>query len=205
MDGTIAFTDKHLLNDFETTFYNLGGRISGLSSEAFVLADVDLRGNLENHSPLTITGKINPLREDLFVDLKLSFMDIDLSPMSPYAETYLGYILKRGKLFLDLQYHIENKELHSENRIRVDQFTFGDPVKSDKATSLPVKLGLALLKDHRGEIHLDVPVMGRIDDSKFNIWRIVFQVLKNLLVKAQSPPPSLSCHPSSAEAATSAW
>ena len=190
-DGTIAFTDKHLPNNFETTFYNLGGRISGLSSEASLLADVDLRGNLENHSPLQITGKINPLREDLFVDLKLSFTDIDLSPMSPYAETYLGYILKQGKLFLDLQYHIENKKLLSENRIRVDQFTFGDPVKSDKATSLPVKLGLALLKDHRGEIHLDVPVTGQIDDPKFNIWRIVFQVLKNLLVKAVTSPLSL--------------
>jgi len=191
LDGTIAFTDKHLSNNFETTFYNLGGRISGLSSEASLLADVDLRGNLENHSPLTITGKINPLREDLFVDLKLSFTDIDLSPMSPYTETYLGYILKQGKLFLDLQYHIENKKLVSENRIRVDQFTFGDQVKSDKATSLPVKLGLALLKDRQGEIHLDVPVMGQIDDPKFNIWRIVFQVLKNLLVKAVTSPFSL--------------
>jgi uncharacterized protein involved in outer membrane biogenesis len=191
LDGTVAFTDKHLPNDFETTFYNLGGRISGLTSEASLLADVDLRGNLENHSPLTITGKINPLREDLFVDLKLSFKDIDLSPMSPYSETYLGYILKQGKLSLDLRYHIENKKLLSENRITVDQFNFGDPVKSDKATSLPVKLGLALLKDRRGEIHLDVPVTGQIDDPKFNIWRIVFQVVKNLLVKAVTAPFAL--------------
>ncbi|MHB8829957.1 MAG: DUF748 domain-containing protein, partial [Syntrophales bacterium] len=191
LDGTIAFTDKHLSNNFETTFYNLGGRISGLSSEASLLADVDLRGNLENRSPMKITGKINPLRNDLFVDLKLSFTDIDLSPMSPYSETYLGYILKQGKLFLDLKYHIENKKLLSENKIMVDQFTFGDQVKSDKATSLPVKLGLALLKDRHGEIHLDVPVMGQIDDPQFNIWGIVIQVLKNLLVKAVTAPFSL--------------
>ncbi len=64
-------------------------------------------------------------------------------------------------------------------------------MKSEKATSLPVKLGIALLKDHRGEIHLDVPVTGRIDDPQFNIWRIVFQVLKNLLVKAITAPFSL--------------
>jgi hypothetical protein len=92
---------------------------------------------------------------------------------------------------MDLSYHIENGELASENRIRVDQFTFGEEVKSEKATSLPVKLGIALLKDHRGEIHLDVPVTGRIDDPQFNIWRIVFQVLKNLLVKAITAPFSL--------------
>jgi hypothetical protein len=64
-------------------------------------------------------------------------------------------------------------------------------VKSDKATSLPVKLGLAILKDRHGEIHLDVPVMGRIDDPKFNVWRVVFQVIKNLLVKAVTSPFSL--------------
>ena len=190
-DGTIAFTDKHLSNDFETTFYHLGGRISGLSSEASIMADVDLRGALENRSPMTITGKINPLREDLFVDLKLTFSDIDLSPMSPYSETYLGYILKQGKLFLDLQYHIENKELVSQNRIRIDQFTFGDEVKSDQATSLPVKLGLALLKNRKGEIILDVPVLGRIDDPRFNIWGVVWQVIKNLLVKAVTSPFTL--------------
>ena len=190
-EGTVKFTDKHLPNDFETTFYNLGGRISGLSSEASALADVDLRGNLENHSPLLIAGKINPLRGDLFIDLKLSFSDIELSSMSPYSETYLGYILKQGKLFLDLKYHIEDKKLVSENKIHIDQFTFGDKVESDKATSLPVKLGLALLKDRNGEINLDIPVTGRIDDPQFSIWRIVFHVLKNLLVKAVTAPFSL--------------
>jgi uncharacterized protein involved in outer membrane biogenesis len=191
VDGTVDFTDKHLSNDFRTTFYKLGGRISGLTSEASRTADVDLRGTLENRSPMQIAGRINPLREDLFVDLKLTFMDIDLSPMSPYSETYLGYILKQGKLFLDLSYHIENGELASENKVRIDQFAFGDAVKSDKATSLPVKLGIALLKDRNGEINLDVPVMGRIDDPRFNIWRIVFQVIKNLLVKAVTAPFSL--------------
>jgi len=52
----------------------------------------------------------------------------------------------------------------------IDQFTFGTEVASDQATSLPVKLGLALLKDHRGEIHLDVPVAGRTDDPEFSFW-----------------------------------
>ncbi|MHB9096662.1 MAG: DUF748 domain-containing protein [Syntrophales bacterium] len=191
LDGTIPFTDNHLFEEFETTFYNLGGRISGLSSESSLLADVDLRGNLENHSPLTITGKINPLRDDLFVDLKVSFTDIDLSPLTPYAGTYLGYTVEKGKLFLDLKYHIEKKNLLSENKIMIDQFTFGKRVESDEATSLPVKLGLALLKDRRGEIHLDVPVTGRTDDPQFSIWRVIFQVLKNLLVKAVTSPFSL--------------
>lgn len=190
-DGTLSFTDNHLPQHFATTFYNLGGRISGLSSEDSKFAEVDLRGNLENHSPLQITGQINPLRDDLFVDLKVSFRDIELSPVTPYSGTYLGYSIEKGKLFLDLKYHIDKKKLDSENKIFIDQFTFGDKVNSDQATKLPVKLGLALLKDRKGEIHLDVPVTGRTDDPKFSVWRLVFQVLKNIMVKAVTSPFSL--------------
>ena len=190
-DGTIFFTDNHLSKLFATTFYNLGGRVSGLSSEYSKFADVELRGNLENHSPLQITGQINPLRGDLFVDMKASFHDIELSPITPYSGTFLGYTVEKGKLFLDLKYHIDKKQLNSENKVFIDQFTLGEKVESDKATSLPVKLGLALLKDRNGEIHLDLPVTGRTDDPKFSIWGVVWQVVKNLLVKAVTSPFSL--------------
>ena len=190
-DGTLSFTDNHLPQHFATTFYNLGGRVSGLSSEDTKLADVDLRGNLENHSPLQITGRINPLRDDLFVDLKVSFRDIELSPVTPYSGNYLGYTVEKGKLFLELTYHIDKKQLDSENKIFIDQFTFGKKVNSPNATSLPVKLGLALLKDRKGEIHLDVPVTGRTDAPQFSIWKLVFQALKNLMVKAVTSPFSL--------------
>lgn len=190
-EGTLAFTDKHLPQTFNSTFYNLGGRISGLSSEEFKYADVDLRGNLENHSPLQITGTINPLRDDLFVNLKVAFKDIELSPVTPYSATYLGYEVDKGKLYLDLNYRIEQKKLDSENKIFIDQFTFGKKVESDKATSLPVGLAVALLKDRNGEIHLDLPVTGRTDDPQFSLWGLAWQAVKNLFLKAVSSPFAL--------------
>ena len=190
-DGTIAFVDRHTQPEYSSSMVNLGGRISGLTSEANKLADVDLRGNLENQSPLRITGRINPLRDDLFVDLKVSFTDIELSPLTPYAGTFLGYTVEKGKLYLDLTYHIENKKLDSVNKLFLDQFTFGKKVESDRATSLPVRLAVALLKDRKGEVHLDLPVSGRIDDPKFSVWQVVLQMLKNLLAKAATSPLAL--------------
>ncbi|BCS52381.1 DUF748 domain-containing protein [Geobacter sp. SVR] len=190
-DSTLSFTDNHLPQTFSSTFFSLGGRVSGLSSEESKFADLDLRGNLENHSPLRISGKLNPLRDDLFVDLKVSFQDIDLSPVTPYSGTYLGYTVDKGKLFLDLKYLIDKKQLNSENKVFIDQFTFGRKVESDKATSLPVRLAVALLKDRKGEIHLDLPVTGRTDDPQFSVWGVVGQMLKNLLVKAATSPFAL--------------
>jgi uncharacterized protein involved in outer membrane biogenesis/outer membrane protein OmpA-like peptidoglycan-associated protein len=190
-NGTLAFIDRKLPGGFSSTFFNLGGRVSGLSSEASRLASVDLRGVLDNQSPLKIGGTINPLRGDLFLDLTASFTDIELSPVTPYSGTYLGYTIDKGKLFLDMKYKIENKALAAENKVFIDQFTFGRAVASDKATNLPVRLAVALLKDNKGEIHLDLPVTGRTDDPKFSAWKVILQMLKNLLVKAATSPFSL--------------
>ncbi|MBT0666318.1 DUF748 domain-containing protein [Geobacter pelophilus] len=190
-DGTLAFIDRKLPGGFASTFFNLGGRVSGLSSESSRFATVDLRGVLENRSPLKISGTLNPLRGDLFMDLTAAFTDIELSPVTPYSGTYLGYSIDKGKLFLDLKYKIENKALSAENKVFIDQFTFGRKIESDKATNLPVRLAVALLKDGKGEIHLDLPVSGRTDDPKFSVWKVAFQMLKNLLVKAATSPFSL--------------
>lgn len=189
--GTVSFTDRNLPNTFNTTMYKLGGRISGVSSKKEMQADVDLRGELENHSPLTITGKIDPLRDNFYTDLSIKFKNIDLVPMSPYSGTYLGYAIDKGKLYLDLSYRIEDNYVTAENRVMIDQFTFGETVKSEKATSLPVSLAVALLKDRSGEIHLDVPVSGDLTDPSFSVIGTVFGVLKNLMVKAATAPFAL--------------
>ena len=189
--GTVSFTDNQLQNTFNTTMYNLGGRVTGLTSDDEMRADVDLRGQLENHSPLTISGKVNPLSTDLFADITLSFKDIDLTPMTPYSGTYVGYEIDKGKLYLDLNYHIEHQQISATNKVMIDQFTFGDAIDSDQATSLPVPLAIALLKDNSNEIHLDIPVSGDLNDPDFSIGGVILTVLKNLLVKAATSPFAL--------------
>ncbi|WP_029913754.1 DUF748 domain-containing protein [Pelobacter seleniigenes] len=189
--GTVSFTDRHLPSTFATTMYQLGGRVSGMSSDQQMQADVDLRGQLENHSPLTVSGKINPLSKNLFADLTIRFEDIDLSPLTPYSGTYLGYAIAKGKLYLDLNYHIEHQQISADNRVMIDQFTFGDTVQSKQATSLPVALAISLLKDRNDEIHLNIPISGNLNDPDFSLFGTVFTVLRNLLVKAATSPFSL--------------
>jgi len=152
---------------------------------------VELRGKLGEVAPLEISGKMNPLIKDLFVDLAIKFKDIDLSPMSPYSGKYVGYTIQKGKLSMDLKYLILKRKLDAQNKIFFDQFTLGDRVESETATKLPVRLAISLLKDRKGEIHLDVPVSGSLDDPKFSVFRIILQVLRNLIAKAATSPFAL--------------
>ncbi len=189
--GKIEFSDKSIKPEFSMRLSEIGGRISGLSAEENTTADVELRAKLNDYAPLEITGKINPLKEDLFVDLKASIKDLDLSPGTPYSGKFVGYTIEKGKLSFDLKYLIVKRKLESQNQIFFDQFTFGDKVESPQATKLPVKLAVALLKDRKGEIKLDLPVTGSLDDPKFSVWGVILKILVNLISKAATSPFSL--------------
>ena len=189
--GHVDFTDRHLSRLFTADMRDLGGRIEGLSSESESRAQVDLRGQLRSQSPLQISGVINPLAEKLFLDLKLNFNDIELSPLSPYSGNYVGYLIEKGKLNLSLEYYLEDNQLKAKNKVFLDQFSFGDEIESENSTGLPVKLAVALLKDRNGEIHLDIPVSGSLEDPQFSIGGVIWTVVKNLLVKVATSPFAL--------------
>jgi len=189
--GRIDFSDRFVKPNYSVKLVEVGGRISGLSSEERTVADVELRGNLDQYAPLEITGKINPLRQDLFIDLKANFRNMDLSSMTPYSGKYIGYTVGKGKLAFDVSYQIVEKKLDAKNNVFFDQLTLGEKVESPTATNLPVRLAIALLKDRNGEIRLDIPVAGSLDDPKFSVWRIILQIIVNLLAKAATSPFAL--------------
>jgi hypothetical protein len=189
--GRIDFEDKSVKPEFSVRLSEMGGRVSGLSAERNTTADVELRGKLNDYAPLEVTGKINPLSDDLFADLKARIKDLDLSSATPYSGKYAGYAIEKGKLSVDVKYSIAKRKLDSQNNIFIDQFTFGEKVESPQATSLPVRLAVALLKDRKGEIKLDLPVTGSLDDPKFSVWHIIVHILVNLIAKAATSPFAL--------------
>jgi hypothetical protein len=187
-DCNINFSDFRFSNVFSANMKNLSGTIRGLSSSQDKKADIRINGNYDATSPITISGAINPLAKKLFLDVGLKFKDIDITQMNPYSQKYLGYVIRKGKLSLDLRYFVENNSLNSTNSIFLNKLTLGEEVKSPDATSLPVKFALALLKDQNGDINLDVPVTGSLDDPKFNVGKILLQVFGNIVKKAVASP-----------------
>ncbi len=189
--GEIDFLDTRIKPQYSERLLEMGGRVSNLSSLENSRGDVELRGKLDGYAPLEITGKINPLRKDLYVDLKAVFKNMDLSPVTPYSGKYIGYEIQKGKLSFDLRYLIDRRKLDSTNVVFIDQLNLGDRVDSPDATKLPVALAISLLKDRHGQIKLDIPVTGSLDDPEFSVWRIIVKVLKNLLGKAATAPFAL--------------
>jgi outer membrane protein OmpA-like peptidoglycan-associated protein len=190
-DGAIAFVDRSVSPEFRMDVTGLAGSVSGLSSLASTAADVDLRATLNGQAPVSLTGRVNMLAGNLFLDIKVAARDLDLPPVSPYSGVYAGYAIQRGKLDVDLAYKIAQGRLEAQNKVELDQFDFGEKVASPKATHLPVRLAISLLKDREGRITLNLPVSGSLDDPKFRVGRIILKMIVNLLAKVATSPFSL--------------
>lgn len=183
-----TFVDESIEPTVTTGIQDFSGTIKGLSSKQVAKAEVSLAGKVDNVAPLKVQGRINPLSGDAFTDLKFIFQGVDLTAVSPYAGKYVGYPITKGKLSLDLTYQVSKQQLVGENKVVVDQFTFGEKTESPDATSLPVRLAVALLKDRRGRIDIDMPVRGDLSEPDFRYGKVVLNALVNLITKVATSP-----------------
>jgi hypothetical protein len=189
--GRMNFSDFFVKPNFSADVQQLGGTIAGASSAYDSRAKVSLTGKLDEFSPVSIQGELQPFAFDRYTDLGLKFENIALPIFNPYSTPLAGYNIAKGKLTTDLHYTIVDRKLDAQHKIRVDQLEWGEATATQGEATLPVKFATSLLKDKDGVINLDVPVGGTLDDPSFRIGPIVWQVIKNIIVKAVSAPFSL--------------
>nr|WP_169741284.1 DUF748 domain-containing protein [Andreprevotia chitinilytica] len=187
--GNINYTDNFVKPNYTANLTDMAGSVAGLSSVDATRATLDLRGSMDRIAPVTISGQLNPLGKDLFLDIQGAVKGYELTAASTYAAKYAGYGIEKGKLSMDVGYHIENGKLQAQNHVVLDQLTLGEtPSGSPEATKLPVKFALSLLKDRRGQINVQLPVTGSLDDPQFSVGHIVWQAIFNVLTKIITSP-----------------
>lgn len=190
-NGSAKFADFTTRPNFAIGIEKLKGTIAGLSSAQASRAKVELDGQVDRFSPVTIRGEVNPLAAETYLDMAMTFRNVELASFTPYSGRFAGYSIRQGKLSVDLSYKVNDRQLDADHKFVINQLELGDKVESPDAVGLPLKLAVALLKDRNGVIDLDLPVTGDLDDPQFRIGPIVWKVLVNLLTKAVTAPFAL--------------
>ncbi|UIF91266.1 DUF748 domain-containing protein [Cupriavidus sp. UYPR2.512] len=189
--GNINFSDFFVKPNYTANLTGMKGKVSQVSSGDPTPADLVLDGRIDDDAPVNISGKLNPLGEQLFLDIAAKASGVELTRLTPYAAKYAGYPITKGKLTVDVAYKIENGKLDASNHLFLDQLTFGERVDSPDATKLPVLLAVSLLKDRNGVIDVNLPVSGSLSDPEFSIGGVIVRVIVNLLTRAITSPFSL--------------
>ncbi|MBW8327723.1 MAG: DUF748 domain-containing protein, partial [Thiobacillus sp.] len=188
VDANAEFADLSLTPQFGTRMHDLGGVVTGLSTDPATTAQVELDGKVDDYGSARVRGSIQPFQATEFTDLKLTFRNLEMTQMTPYSGKFAGRRIDSGKLSVDLEYKIKNRQLAGENKFIVNKLKLGERVDSPDAMKLPLDLAIALLQDSNGVIDLDLPVSGSLDDPQFSYGRIIWKAIVNVLTKLVTAP-----------------
>ncbi|AYF90072.1 DUF748 domain-containing protein [Pseudomonas sp. DY-1] len=187
-DGSANFADFSLTPNFATAIQQLNGEIGTLDNRNPKAAKVAINGKVDRYAPVTIKGSLNPFDPLDSLDIATSFKRVELTTLTPYSGKFAGYRIRKGRLNLDLHYQIEKGQLKADNHLVLEQLQLGEQVSSPDAVDLPVRLAVALLKDTEGKIDIKLPVAGNLNDPQFSVAPIVWQTLRNLVLRAVQAP-----------------
>ncbi len=187
--GTMSFADYSIEPNFSARIEALHGRIGNVSSDSQAVTHIHLDGQVLNrYSPVSIQGETRPFAFDKHTDVTMKFSNIELPIFNPYSGRFAGYSIAKGKLSTELHYQIKDRKLVAAHHVVLDQLEWGAATDSKDKVSLPIRLATSLLKDSHGVIDLDLPVTGSLDDPKFRVGPIVWQIIGNLIVKVATAP-----------------
>lgn len=186
--GRMTFNDRFVRPNYRAELSAIEGTLTAVSSTRPKPAKVRVTGRVYGTAPLSVSGTVQPFARYLALDLKASAKGVDLPRFTTYSSKYVGYAIERGKLSVDLHYQIKDRALMAGNQVLLNQLTFGKPSGSPDALKLPVLLAVALLKDANGNIDINLPISGSLDDPQFSVGGIIVQVIVNTIAKAVTAP-----------------
>lgn len=187
-DGDASIIDKVILPHFKTKEEKINIVVNNLSINPKIRTEIFHKSVMDKYSPVRAKGKLklkNPL-DDLEMSVELK--NIDLPSLSMYSGKFIGNKIANGKLSLDLQHTIKNKQLKTMNNIQIKDLELGEKVESKDAIDAPIGLAIALLEDSSGMINLDIPVQGDLKSPKFDISDAISDVIVNTLTSIVTAP-----------------
>lgn len=190
-DGEARFIDRTTSPFYSEEVTQLALTVEGLSNASRERARVSAQGIVGASAAVDLRGEVDAFGPNLFLEVSGEMHDFDVPRVNPYARRLLDWIAESGRLTTRVHYRITGDRLEATNDFvveRLDVARVGSGGTVEKRIGLPLGLVVALLKGARGEIHLSVPVSGKIDSPEFSLGEAVLTAVRNVIVKLITAP-----------------
>jgi hypothetical protein len=188
-NGHIVYKDYTLEDKFVYDLTNLemkSGRIDSKSdSISFDMSCLANRsGKLKAHLAFDPRDYMN-------MSINYSIEKMRVSDFNPYSKFYVAHAFVEGLLFYQSNNYIHNGQLKSTNVMSIKKIEVSRKINSIGLYEMPLRLAIAILRDPKGNIELNIPVEGDLKDPTYKLGKVIWQIVKNLIVKAATAPFNL--------------
>lgn len=141
---------------------------------------------------LADTGKAT-MYADISIDLKNMLINYNitnfrLTDINPYMEYYVATPFTDGYMNYQSTDSVINRNLKSTNIIHINHIEVGKKMQTKSEYNVPMKLAIGLLKDDKGNIDLNLPANGNLDDPNYKVGKIIWPMLTDLIKKTAESP-----------------
>ncbi len=187
-NGSMYFNDLSLKPQFRTRIRQLNGSLLGVSNVPGQYALIALDGQVDRSGSMRARGQMafeDPRRNN---EVNITFRNLPLNSINPYAITFAGHEIESGRMDADLKYTTKNGRLVGKNHFVINQIKVGKELEDFKGKRLPINLAISLLEDSEGMIDVNIPVNGQIDAPEFSMGHLVWQAVGNVLGNIATAP-----------------
>ncbi len=187
----LKFYDYTLEDPFHMDLDNIAIKAENIKPNN-QFAKFNIHGKM--NSTALIDGDISVSRQGVEnMEIDVSVKGLFLNRFSPYGREYTAHRFMEGISSFSNKSVIKDSYLTSTNTLHIENIKLSKKNKTRSGSSLPMRLAVALMKDSKGNIDLEIPIEGPINDPKYKFGKVVWQVVKNLFTKMiTSPIKSLS-------------
>lgn len=170
-DSRLEFEDRALATPVRVNADRVNLRLGALDTAAPTTPTrASLRARLGGSGSIDVQGDAIPLAPKIGFDLTGTARGVDIPPFSPYVAKALGVDFRTGRFDLDFLLTTREETLSGSSRWRIRNLEIDDRGAGALAreAGAPLEMALGFLRDGQGDIALEVPISGRLDDPSFD-------------------------------------
>lgn len=184
--GRIEFYDSTLPKPYGIDLTDLDASVDSLALPPVRAEHLVLRGALDELSPTSLSGRLDPAAATLRLDVDRLL----LPPLNPYLAPALGYEVRTGLARIGSDVRLRGTKVAADTDLVLSRFSMRaagtDAVEARIGT--PLSVALALMKDTKGDIHLDLPIEGDIGAQEYRVGSLLRDALGTALLGTLRAP-----------------
>lgn len=191
--GELFFADHALTPPQMVSWQNVALDVTGARYPSLQLAQAAVRAFHEDGAPIRLHATAAHTDGQTVVKIRGEVERLGLPRLNPYLAP-LGYPVRNGALSLRVDLVVPGNRLQANSTLTLHDLGMGSAEGAsvlEKQVGLPLSLIVALLKDLDGNINLQIPVRGQLDEPSFEWGGTILRAIRDAVVGAVTSPLKL--------------